>query len=140
MLSHTLDGIEQRPSEQEFFASFGVAILAEFEEQTNIFNEMKSKTKMVITIAASQKTIFYRGSQPIVAWCEQCAAETRMITADAAARLFGTSSRSIYRQVENGGLHFAETDGNSLVICSRSLLIENNKHLFGKEHDHEINE
>ncbi len=53
--------------------------------------------------------------------CELCAAPVRMLTVDEAAALTGESSRSVYRRVESGELHFAETPEGRLFICPNSL-------------------
>ena len=56
-----------------------------------------------------------------VAWCENCAGLVFMVTVDEAAALTSESSRSIYRRVEDGQLHFAETPEGQLFICPNSL-------------------
>ena len=45
-----------------------------------------------------------------------------MVTADEAAELSGVSPRTIYRRVEAGSLHFAETNEGYLLICTNSLV------------------
>jgi len=86
----------------------------------------KSK-KTVITIETRQRTLFRRSRRKIFAWCERCAAETLMVLPDEAAKLRGISPRAIYRQIEDGDLHFTETENDALLICSNSLSIKNKK-------------
>jgi hypothetical protein len=44
-----------------------------------------------------------------------------MVTVDEAAAIASESSRSIFRRIENGQLHFIETPEGRLFICSNSL-------------------
>ena len=54
------------------------------------------------------------------AWCGDCLDEVRMITPNEAAALMNVSSRTIYRWIEGGGLHFTE-DSGTLLVCMASL-------------------
>jgi hypothetical protein len=53
--------------------------------------------------------------------CDACGAVVRLVTADDAAALAGTSAREIYRLVEARKIHFIETAQGSLLICLNSL-------------------
>ena len=44
-----------------------------------------------------------------------------MIKLDEAALVANVSQRAIFRRIENGRLHFAETDRGSLLVCLHSL-------------------
>lgn len=55
-------------------------------------------------------------------WCEQCASEVVWFAPKLAAGLIGLSTRSIYRLLETGAIHFIEANGDEPQICSRSLL------------------
>jgi hypothetical protein len=44
-----------------------------------------------------------------------------MLSAEEAARRAGTSVRAIYRRVEAGEVHYAETPRGHLLICARSV-------------------
>ncbi len=55
-------------------------------------------------------------------WCEACAAQVRMVTAEEAAMIAEVSARAIYRRVEAGRIHFTETPEGLLLICFNSLL------------------
>lgn len=55
------------------------------------------------------------------AWCVECGPEVEMISPELAARLHATTTRQIYRQAEDGAIHFAETPDGLLVVCSASL-------------------
>jgi hypothetical protein len=51
-------------------------------------------------------------------FCHECA--ELMITAEALAVLQNVSRREIYRTVETGALHFAETESGILFVCPNS--------------------
>ena len=44
-----------------------------------------------------------------------------MVTPDEAAQLGSVSTRTIYRRIETGRLHFTETDKGFSLICLQSL-------------------
>jgi hypothetical protein len=54
-------------------------------------------------------------------WCELCDTDSPMVTLDEAARLSGCDSRTVFRQVEAGQVHFTETADGRLYICFASL-------------------
>lgn len=79
------------------------------------------KKRTLITVE-TDRVVFIQGlpsSQPM--WCAACAAEVRMVTVDQAAAVAHTSSRMIYRLVEDDRLHFTETPEGRLFICLNSL-------------------
>ena len=51
-----------------------------------------------------------------------CGEPVRMVTADQAAIVTGTSLRAVLRQVEAAQLHFTETAEGRLFICLTSLM------------------
>lgn len=53
--------------------------------------------------------------------CEQCVERSGMITPEEAAALSNVSTRSIYRWLESGSIHFSETSSRGLLICLRTL-------------------
>jgi hypothetical protein len=44
-----------------------------------------------------------------------------MVAPEEAAALARTSTRTIYRRVEAGLLHYVETPGGGLLVCTHSL-------------------
>jgi hypothetical protein len=58
---------------------------------------------------------------PRTLWCAACAAEVEMLTPEEAAAAAGTSARAIYRLVEAGLTHFAETPEGLLLVCPALL-------------------
>jgi excisionase family DNA binding protein len=57
----------------------------------------------------------------VTAWCGICQAEVKMLTVDEAASTARTNPMTIYRQAEDGELHYTETGQAVLLICSVSL-------------------
>ena len=57
--------------------------------------------------------------------CDRCAEPSGMITPDEAAALCEVSTRTIYRWLESGAIHFSETASEGLLICLSSLAARN---------------
>jgi hypothetical protein len=79
---------------------------------------MKKRTEITIE---TDRVMFVSNRKSVTLPCDGCAAPVRMITVDEAAVLAGESSRSVYRRVESGQLHFAETPEGRLFICLNSI-------------------
>jgi hypothetical protein len=75
--------------------------------------EIIAETHRILTIK--------RGSLYRPVWCEECAEEVRMVTADDAAILASVSSRAIFHLIEARELHFTETPDGMVFICLNSL-------------------
>jgi len=84
------------------------------------------KIKVELTVERRQRLTIRRNT-PIRAWCADCDQEVMMFTGEEAARLVGRASRAIYRQVEQGLLHFSERPDGTLLVCVKSLLISVNQ-------------
>ena len=57
--------------------------------------------------------------------CDRCTEPSGMITPDEAAALCDVSTRTIYRWLESGVIHFSETAEEGLLICLSSLAATN---------------
>ena len=55
--------------------------------------------------------------------CVVCASKAGMLTPQEAALRAGVSQRTIYRWIEDGRIHFAETMDGGLFVCLAPLLI-----------------
>jgi hypothetical protein len=77
-----------------------------------------------ITIETSRRLLVRRAGGGSKTWCAKCVAEVNMISANEAAALLHVSTRSIYRWIENGQLHFSE-EPDGLLVCADSLLSYN---------------
>lgn len=54
-------------------------------------------------------------------WCQECRDSVQMLAPEHASKLSNVSTRTIYRWVEDGSLHFRETEDAGLLICFASL-------------------
>lgn len=81
----------------------------------------KRKKKTEITVEFDEVFVIRRERKPTTAWCAECGETVQMLTPDVAAVAGRASSRTIYRWVEAGRLHFTETRDGLLLICSQSL-------------------
>ena len=82
---------------------------------------MRRKKRTETTIEAHQFFVIRKPRSSVLAWCPGCGAETRMVTPEAAAILCRVHALTVYRWVEAGVVHFAETDEGLLLICPNSL-------------------
>jgi hypothetical protein len=55
-------------------------------------------------------------------WCPACGERVHMIMTEAAAVLSDVDTRTIYRRVEAGALHFMETSDGLALVFLNSLL------------------
>ena len=53
--------------------------------------------------------------------CDKCTEPSGMITPDEAAAICRVSTRTVYRWLETGAIHFSEAAEGALLICLRSL-------------------
>ncbi|MEP7340242.1 MAG: hypothetical protein ABI977_21095 [Acidobacteriota bacterium] len=82
---------------------------------------MNTTKRTHITVEKREVWVVRQGRKIATAWCEACAETVEMATADQAAALAHVSTRAIYRQVENGQIHFTETADGQLFVCLNSL-------------------
>ena len=82
---------------------------------------MKRRRRMEITVETRQLVIRRRTNRA-PAWCAECSAAAHWVTPEEAAALAGVTTRSIYRWVEAGHLHFLEAAEPSPLLCLYSLL------------------
>lgn len=54
-------------------------------------------------------------------WCLVCAGPAEMVAPEAAAALAGVSPRAVYRWIEAGRAHFAESPDGRVHVCLVSL-------------------
>ncbi|MBA3715642.1 MAG: hypothetical protein H0W76_24835 [Pyrinomonadaceae bacterium] len=60
-------------------------------------------------------------SPVVVAWCDGCAKSVVMATPDEAALLARLTTRAVFRLIEAGLVHYAESREGSVRICLDSL-------------------
>jgi hypothetical protein len=77
--------------------------------------------RVEITVEREAISVVYQPGANITGQCEQCGKEVLMLTAEAAAAARNTSPREIYRWLDENKLHFHESPGGTVFICSESL-------------------
>lgn len=82
---------------------------------------MKIKRRTVISLETSQVLAIRSQRRRVQAWCSDCAKSVSMVTADEAATVASVDTRTIYRWVEEGKIHFTEGPEGSLLICLNSF-------------------
>jgi hypothetical protein len=78
----------------------------------------KRKTEIHFEI---EEAVAIRHRTVLIAYCQQCRKQSRMIAANEAAVVARLSAREIYRLVEAGHLHYTEDQGGLLYVCADSL-------------------
>ena len=80
---------------------------------------MKKRTE--ITIETERLLVVGHTTKQATDWCAACGRQVELISADEAAVRARVSSRTIFRWVESGRLHYTETPAGLLLICPYSL-------------------
>jgi hypothetical protein len=81
----------------------------------------RKKKTTIVTFEARERMVIRHSARRPVAWCERCCADALMVTPNEAAALSRTDARAIFRGVEAGQIHFIESEGGALLVCSNSL-------------------
>ena len=85
---------------------------------------MSVKRRRTVTTIETHEVLIVRRHAGVPALlCAACAGAGRMLTPQEAARLTGVSQRTIYRWMEDGRIHFAETVDGGLFVCLAPLSI-----------------
>lgn len=74
-----------------------------------------------ITVEMNQVFVIRKPGGLVEALCPECAAEANMVMPEVAAIVAGLSTRTIYRWVETGMIHFVETPEGFMLVCLASL-------------------
>jgi hypothetical protein len=80
-----------------------------------------AKKRIEITVEKHRLVVLSQRSHATEAWCEACGRRVAMVPPDDAATIGKVSSRTIYRRVESGELHYAETAEGRLLVCANSI-------------------
>jgi excisionase family DNA binding protein len=82
---------------------------------------MKRTKKMEVTLE-THVVVIRHGTNMAPVWCIQCSSPVQLITPEEAAVRTGVDTRTVYRWVEAGKLHFIELATQTPLICINSLL------------------
>ncbi len=72
-------------------------------------------------IEINQTVVVSKIDSLVEAWCSSCAAEGQWVTPEHAAIISNTDTRSIYRRIEVGEVHFTESTDGPALVCLNSL-------------------
>ncbi|MBI3949513.1 MAG: helix-turn-helix domain-containing protein [Acidobacteria bacterium] len=79
------------------------------------------KKRTEITVETERVLVIRRGRHSVSAWCDGCAQQVQVVTAEEAASIVGVSRRTIYRWADAEKIHFTEISDGRLLICTNSL-------------------
>jgi hypothetical protein len=72
-------------------------------------------------IEINQTVIVRKIDSLVQTWCANCGAEGQWVTAENAAIIANSDTRSIYRRIEAGAVHFLEQADLPQLVCLSSL-------------------
>ena len=72
-------------------------------------------------IEINQTVVVSKIDSLVQAWCVDCIAEGQWITPEHAAIISNTDTRSLYRRIEVGEVHFIESTDGPALVCLNSL-------------------
>lgn len=87
---------------------------------------MSNKRRRTVTTVETHEVWIIRATTP-EGWavpCAMCPDKAGMLTPREAAERAGVSQRTVYRWVEDGRIHFAETADGSLLVCLAPLVAD----------------
>jgi len=82
---------------------------------------VKRTRRIEVTVETDEIAIIRGLQDKVLTLCPECAETVVMITPDQAAMVACTTTREIYRRVEEGSVHVVETPEGFLLVCPRSL-------------------
>lgn len=75
------------------------------------------------TTIEKHEVLVMRSSRKIMrVFCPECSDRVELVTLDEAVKISGISSRAVYRLIEEGRIHCAETAERVALICPATLL------------------
>jgi len=80
-----------------------------------------TKRRIEITVEKRRLIVLKRQRRSVPDWCADCGEQVAMLTPDQAATIANVSSRTIYRRVEAGEMHYLETAEGRLLVCANSI-------------------
>ncbi len=72
-------------------------------------------------IEINQTVVVSKIDSLMQAWCVSCGAEGQWVTPEHAAIISNTDTRSIYRRIEVGEVHFIDSTDGPALVCLNSL-------------------
>jgi hypothetical protein len=84
----------------------------QFYERSKV---LKIRKKIAVTVQTQKLLIIKRPKNSVFEVCAACGAT--LVTPEDIARLLGKRTRDVYREIENGTLHFNEFENGRLLVC-----------------------
>jgi hypothetical protein len=75
-----------------------------------------------IIVESNHVTVIKKPEGLVVMWCPMCEGRVNMISPEVAAILSNVDTRTIYRRLEAGAIHFAEPSDGLALVCLNSVL------------------
>jgi len=85
---------------------------------------LMKRTRRTRTTVEQREVVIIRNLRK-QGFCAGCSEQTALISVEEGVRISGLSSRAVYRLIEAGRIHFAETAEGSVLICPATLLVSN---------------
>ena len=80
------------------------------------------KIRTELSVEIDDVFVVRRLGRSVEGWCAGCGGAATLVTPEDAGVLTGTGTRSVYRLVETGAIHWGEAPGDLLLVCLGSLL------------------
>ena len=84
---------------------------------------MKKKRRTRTTIEMREVVVIRGAPKRRSIFCAECSEAAVFVTVEEAVKMSGISARAIYRLLEAGSVHFAETADGLTLICPATLLL-----------------
>lgn len=82
---------------------------------------MSETAKKITAVTRRHEYFVLRRRLRFQLFCQQCGGDEEFVSLDDAVLFSGLGTREVVRLTETGGLHFLETSGGHLFVCSESL-------------------
>ena len=76
---------------------------------------MKVTRQISVLIDTTRKVVVRGHDRDAQIWCERCCEQ--MVTVQMSPVVHGISTRDVYRLVEEGEIHFVETESKVIFVC-----------------------
>jgi hypothetical protein len=98
------------------------AYAAQASASPQVAPKQSQSRRAEITVEFNQVVVIKKPEGLVVMWCSVCEEQVNMVTTEAAAILSNIDTRTVYRRIEAGAIHFTETPEGLVLVCLNSLL------------------
>jgi hypothetical protein len=77
--------------------------------------------RVEITVEREVVSVVHQTAPNFISLCRECGREVLKLTPESAAAATGTSPREVYRWLDEGNVHFEESESGQVFVCSESL-------------------